>query len=118
MSNEEKLLEIYKRLPDGERDNLLLYAEFLESRCEPRAEVIPRPEPVPRPESETVVGAIKRLSGVYHMVDRAKLLDKTSALMSQHLIQGRDVVEVIDELEEVFQREYERQFGGGPEGQV
>jgi hypothetical protein len=52
--------------------------------------------------------ALKRLSATYPMLDRKKLLDATSTLVMQHLVVGRGKVEVIDELEIVFRREYEK----------
>ena len=41
------------------------------------------------------------------MLDSRHLLDEASLLMSQHVMQGRGVVEVIDELEIIFSRKYE-----------
>ncbi len=41
------------------------------------------------------------------MLDKDKILTETSSLMTQHVVQGRDVVEVIDELELVFERHYD-----------
>jgi hypothetical protein len=46
------------------------------------------------------------------MLDKAKMLNETSALMAQHIMQGRDAEEVIDELEQVFATHYERLVGG------
>ena len=45
------------------------------------------------------------------MVDRATLLNETSSLMSQHLMQGRAAVEVIDELETLFEKRYHALIG-------
>ena len=55
---------------------------------------------------ESVIAAIKRLSATYPMLDKGKVFNDTSSLMSQHIIQGREAVEVIDELEALFQQEY------------
>jgi hypothetical protein len=55
---------------------------------------------------ETVVMAIKRLTRTYPMLDRRKLIGRTSQLMAEHALQGRAAVEVIDELEMVFERYY------------
>jgi hypothetical protein len=41
------------------------------------------------------------------MVDRAKMLNETSTLMTQHIMHGRDAVEVINELEIMFRTRYE-----------
>lgn len=111
--DDNRLIEIYRRLGNAERDTLLAFAEFLAQRAGSVVveEAPPQPTPLPRPAQESVVAAIKRLSASYHMVDRSKLLHETSALMSQHLMQGRAAEEVIDELEILFLRYYEKQFG-------
>lgn len=114
-SLDEKLLALFKALPATEQAHLLAFAEFLHSRAgaawvtppAPEPVVIPDPEPIPRPDKESVVKAVKRLSLTYPMISRQKnLLNETSALMTQHVMQGRDAVEVIDELEVVFARFY------------
>jgi hypothetical protein len=64
------------------------------------------PQLQPRPESESVVAAIKRLTGSYPMLEKQALFSKTSELMSAHLLQGRDAEEIIDELESVFHKHY------------
>lgn len=53
------------------------------------------------------MGAIKRLSLTYDMIDRGTMLNETSALMSAHILQGRAASEVIDELEALFARYYQ-----------
>jgi hypothetical protein len=115
MSNpDEFLLSLFRNLPGAEQATLLAFAEFLHSRSGGQAlqslssepVVIPDPEPIPRPPQESVIKAVKRLSQTYHMLDKNKMLNETSSLVTQHVIQGRDAVEVIDELEVVFQRYY------------
>jgi 2-polyprenyl-6-hydroxyphenyl methylase / 3-demethylubiquinone-9 3-methyltransferase len=54
---------------------------------------------MPRPAVESVVKAIKRLMATYPMLARDKLLNDTSALMTQHVVHKRPAVEIIDELE-------------------
>ena len=105
--NDKKLLALFRQLPDEQARTLLEFAEFLQSR-------LPSPQPeqhelmdIPRPEKESVIAAVKRLSATYHMLDKDKMLNDTSLLVTQHLVQGRDAVEVIDELEAVFRRYYE-----------
>jgi len=110
-SGEARLIEIYKNLPDAERDKLLSFAEFTAANCEPREKIIERPVFIERPAEESVVAGIKRLSEVYHMVDRSKILHETSALMAEHMMQGRAAAEVIDDVERLFERTYEKQFG-------
>jgi hypothetical protein len=41
------------------------------------------------------------------MLNKDTMLHETSALVAQHLIQGRDAMEVIDELEEIFRQRYQ-----------
>lgn len=108
---EKNLLECFRRLPDAERDTLVAFAEFLVERTEDAQPVDTQPKSIPRPDEESVIGAIKRLSETYHMLDRSKMLHETSALMAQHVMQGREATEVIDELEIVFRRYHEKQFG-------
>jgi hypothetical protein len=105
--SEKRLLEILERLPDAQAQQLLEFAEFLFVRYgeEPVAD---EPLAIPRPESESVVRAIQRLRETYPMLDPAKLLNETSLLMTQHVMQGRQAGEVIDELEVLFRVHYER----------
>ena len=113
---EENLLNLFRELPAADQASLLAFAEFLHSRAGavprmPRVrepEPIPEPVAIPRPEEESVVKAVKRLAQTYPMLDKSKMLNDTSALVMQHVIQGRDAAEVIDELEIVFQRHYAR----------
>jgi hypothetical protein len=57
-----------------------------------------------------VVKAIKRLSESYFMLDKDHMINETSALMAQHIMQGRAAAEVIDELEAVFSRHYQKRL--------
>lgn len=103
----------FARLSDADRRTLLDFARFLverddASRHELRAETVPEPQPIPRPEQESVVAAMKRLSKRYYMLDKSKILNETSVLMAQHVMQGRDACEVIDELEALFEAHYRR----------
>ncbi len=111
MKDEQRLLSLFSRLPEQEKLTLVAFAEFLAGRCVPEPTPVSRPEPSPRPERESVVAAIKRLSAAYHMLDRSKMLHETSGLMAQHLLHGRDAVEVINELEVLFESHYQKQFG-------
>lgn len=118
MSQEQdRLLEIFAGLGAEGQAMLLSYAEFLAGRAagKPPAgpAAVPEPRPIAPAEDETVVAAIRRLSESYYMLDKSKVLHETSALMSEHMLQGRDRVEVIEELELVFRRHYERLCAGG-----
>lgn len=107
----DRLLELLDELPEDKRQELLQYAEFMHARfAVPRAAADPLD--IPRPESESVVRAIKRLRATYPMLDPTKLLNETSVLMSQHVMQGRDAMEVIDELEILFRSHYQRASSG------
>ncbi len=107
----KKLLARFECLSETQRETLLSFAEFLATRTpQDPTEATPPPEPryTPRPEQESVIAAIKRLNATYFMLeDRAGLLNETSLLMTQHVMQGRDIREVIDELETLFARFYE-----------
>ena len=110
-ATEKMLLARFECLSETQRETLLSFAEFLAAHTpQEQAEAVPSPEPryTPRPEQESVIAAIKRLNATYFMLeDRAGLLNETSLLMTQHVMQGRDIREVIDELEALFARFYE-----------
>jgi len=103
----KKLLGFYRDLPDEVAQQLLDFAEFLAARYKVEAKEISLPEEISRPENESVVIAIKRLSATYPMLNKDTLLNETASLVSQNLLQGRDAVEVIDELEVIFSKQYE-----------
>lgn len=105
---EKRLLQLFARLAQAERETVLAFAEFLCARIEPDDVSIPEPQRLPRPEQETVIGALKRLSASYPMLDKAKMLNETSGIVAQHVLQGRSAQDVIDNLEHVFQSQYER----------
>ena len=122
-SYDNKLIQYFSALSDGHKKLVLEFMEFLGSKypntsqSETSIEVkdvleeILEPILMPRPETESVIAAIKRLSQSYPMLNKEKLFDKTSTLMTAHIMQGRDVVEVIDEIEVVFKDQYEEQIG-------
>lgn len=110
MKDGKRLQELFNRLGESDRATLLAFAEFLASRIPepvPDIEVSQIPLTIPRPAEETVIGAIKRLAATYPMVDRSKMLHETAGLMTQHMVQGRAAVEVIDELEQLFAHHYQ-----------
>ena len=118
---EKRLAEIVKRLPAAQAAALLEFAEFLlirhgsagaaTSPAAVAAAEIPTPLDIPRPAEESVVKAVKRLRATYPMLDARKLLNETSAIMTQHVMQGRDKGEVIEELEILFRVHYEKLTG-------
>lgn len=104
----EKLTELSGQLDHEGQKQLLEYTEFLLARY-PAAEIqVQEPKKVPRPEQESVVAAMKRLSATYDMLDRSKVLHESSALMAEHMLQGREAESVIDDLETMFQRYYQK----------
>lgn len=109
---ELRLAKLYRSLEPEDRRALLAFAEFLAARAvedEPKLPQGPlEPEPIPRPEKESVVGAIKRLSESYFMLDRSSMLNDTSSLMGAHVLQGKPSDAVIDELEALFARYYRK----------
>lgn len=106
---ERRLAKIYRSLEPEDQNTLLAFGEFLASRNTTNVQETEgplEPEQIPRPEQESVVGAIKRLSRSYFMLDRSLMLNDTSSLMGAHVLQGRPAGEVIDELESLFARYY------------
>ncbi len=111
-ADERRLLKAYRALSEARRTGLLDYAEFLAGRePEPGETLATGPLDIPRPAEESVVKAIKRLRETYPMVDRARILHETSALMTQHLMHKRPAREVIDELEALFRHHYDSATG-------
>ncbi|WP_455222853.1 hypothetical protein [Kaarinaea lacus] len=110
-SIEKKLLKYLSRLTAEQQQNLLQFAEFLLTKNDDAGKEveqdIPRPVLKERPAEETVVGAIKRLTSSYPMLEKDKLFNETSILMTKHVMQGHAAHLVIDELEVLFQRHYE-----------
>ncbi len=106
---EQKLSKIYRQLDKENQRSLLDFAEFLQAKTQAKvaAQGIQEPQLEPRPEKESVIAAIKRLSNGYPMLDRTDLFDKTSELMMQHTLQGRDAAKVIDDLEAYFAEHYQ-----------
>lgn len=104
---ERRMAEILAALAPMQAQMLLEFAEFLCTRYATSSDNIAEPIDIARPAQESVVGAIKRLRKTYPMLDPAKLLPETSALMSAHVTQGRGTVEVIEELQNLFRRHYD-----------
>ena len=108
-ADERALLRQWRTLNKESRQSLLDFACFLQSRQPDDGYAVPKePLEIPRPDSESVVKAIKRLTQTYPMIDKGQLFNETSLLMSQHIMQGREAVEVIDELEVLFRQHFEK----------
>jgi len=104
--NADALMKLFESLDQQRRDSLFDYAEFLLSRGGPVVKEIGEPVAIPKPDTETVVGAIKRMKQTYPMVDSMKVFATASDLMTEHMVRGRDVDEVINEIEALFEQTY------------
>lgn len=117
-ADQRALLASYLQLDESGREALQAFAEFLVQRggveqAESQAAAEPQvPKPIPRPRKESVIGAIKRLSETYPMIDRSDLLTETSSLMSAHIMHGRNAPEIIDDLEALFDNHYRKYQAG------
>ncbi len=112
-ADQRRLLRLYRGLDTESRRTLLNFAECLAQRAggahaSDATAQPPVSEPAleERPARESVVAAIKRLRRGYPMLDSDTMLQETSALMAQHVLQGRDAASVIDELEALFAARY------------
>jgi hypothetical protein len=114
---QRKLIKLFSRLDDTRQKQLLEFAEFLGQK-QALSTVDENPAPIepailPRPEKESVIGAIKRLSKSYSMLNKDDMLHETSDLMTSHVLKGRPAEEVIDELEIMFVTHYEKKYQSG-----
>ena len=107
----QSLTSIFEGLPEKDQNTLFEFAEFLKSRAPDPASKITEPLGISRPEEESVVAAIKRLKKNYPMVSQKKLLNETSELMMQHMMQGKESADVIDELELLFENKFKLAVG-------
>ena len=105
---EKRLLDLFGRLAPEQQDRLIAFAEFLDVRPADAGAVAAGPVGIPRAPGESVAMGIRRLTRTYPMLDRRKLMTEASRLMAQHALEGRPTDEVIDELELVFERHYDK----------
>jgi hypothetical protein len=108
-SKDRNLLDLFEQLAPEQQERLIAFAEFLAEGATDAKSTVREPVTMPRPAGETVTMAIRRLVRTYPMLDRRKLMVEASEFMAQHALQGRPADEVIDELEKVFARHYEKQ---------
>lgn len=108
-TEKRQLLKLFAQLTTADRHALLAFANFLVQRNPAPAEIPIRrlPQQIERPALETVIGAMKRLSKTYDMLDHSILLNDASALMSAHVLQGKSAAAVIEELETLFAHHYQ-----------
>lgn len=102
------LVDLFSMLDEDRQASLFDYAEFLLSKGGAVQQDIGKPVEVPKPENETVVGAIKRLKQTYPMIDSMEVFADASDLMTEHMVNGRDAEEVINEIEALFESTYEK----------
>ena len=107
MSDADILQRLFADLDPDRQRTLIEFAEFLVSRSALAPVEIGDPLDIPRPESESVVGALKRLKDTYPMIEGMSVFSAASSLMTEHMVQGRDVVEVIDEMEVLFEQAWQ-----------
>lgn len=100
------LIAAFDRLDQAQQDALMDFAALLAARGDGSPAAVTRRVPEPRPADESVVAAIRRLTRVYPGAERRRLMGPVSMLMAEHALQGRAAVEVIDELEAVFERQH------------
>jgi len=103
---EKRLLMVLRDFPDEARDQVLAFAEFLQGRLS-IPDLPTEPVAIARPGGENIVKAIKRLSATYPMLDRGKMLNETSTLMTQNVLGGRPAEDVIDDLEALFRAQFD-----------
>ncbi|MDH5392857.1 MAG: Crp/Fnr family transcriptional regulator [Gammaproteobacteria bacterium] len=101
------ITDIYEALPSDSRKSLMDFAEYLFQRDAVDEPALQQKLDISRPETESVVAALKRLNKTYPMIERKLIFHEASSLMTDHIMQGRDVVEVIDELERLFDQHYQ-----------
>ncbi len=102
------LIELYESMDDERKRSLCDFADFLYAKAAPISKEVPAPEDISRPQEETVVGAVKRLKLKYHMVESMSVFSAASSLMTEHMVKGRAVIEVIDEMEVLFEDAYNK----------
>ena len=102
---EGTLLELFGRLTSEQQDRLIAFAEFLAAAGH-EGPAQAEPVALARPAAETVTMAIRRLVRTYPMLDRRRLMGEASQLLAQHALEGRPTVEVVNELEALFTRDY------------
>ncbi len=104
--NKKHLIEIFETLDTERQNSLFDFAEFLQAKGDLVVTEMAQPVEISRPETETVVGAIKRLKQTYPMIDSMTVFSSASELMTQHMVKGKDAIEVIDEMESIFEDFY------------
>ena len=100
--------DIYQSLSPESKHSLLDYAEYLSQRDGPGVVEKQLKQEMPRPQDESVVAALKRLNQTYPMIERKLIFHEASSLMTEHIMQGREAIAVIDDLETLFDQHYQQ----------
>lgn len=108
IKNSQQLISVYESMDEQSRQSLSDFADFLYERSTPVVKQVPPPKEIPRPPQETVVGAIKRLKSSYHMVENMAVFSAASSLMTDHMVKGRELDEVVEEMEKLFEEAYRK----------
>lgn len=103
----KNISDIYHSLSSDAQQSLMDFAEFLSQRETGMVVEKQFKQAIDRPENESVVTALKRLNQTYPMIERKLVFHEASSLMTEHIMQGRDAKEVVDELEALFARHYQ-----------
>jgi hypothetical protein len=112
-TDKQQLNQLFEGLDQQGRNSLLDYANFLFSKSQQNSTAVDKcikqkPLETPRPTEESVLAAIKRLRASYFMVDTDGMINQTSSLVTQFMLQGRPANEVIDDLEQLFNDHYQK----------
>lgn len=112
-TEKQQLNQLFEGLDQQGRNSLLDYANFLFSKNQQASSAADRhikqkPLDTPRPSEESVLAAIKRLRASYFMIDTDGMINQTSSLVTQFMLQGRPADEVIDDLEQLFNDHYQK----------
>ncbi len=112
VSDRKRLVDLFNALEDQQQKSLLDFAAFLKQQSgsdkETGTQERLKPLDTPRPDDENVVNAIKRLRASYFMLNTDDLLNESSSLMAEFMLQGREAEKVIDDLEQVFENHYQK----------
>lgn len=103
----KKLTKLFSALNEQDRQTLIAFATFLHANKTMTTEEIAKPKIIPPINDESVIAALKRLSAMYFMLDKANMLNEASELVSQHVMQGRDKADVIKSCEKLFEDHYQ-----------
>ena len=103
----KQITKLISQLNEQDQKTLMAFAEFLHANKTSHPENIAKPKIIPPMDGESVIAALKRLSAMYYMLDKTKMLNETSELVSQHVMQGREKTEVIALCEKLFEDHYQ-----------